>query len=102
MRISLGIKQPFQSGSFTVVPTVFHCPTCLLVWSSHYGELFSCFLFIPLLDRCLLHLQPTHMTKLLTNLLQAPANDCSSFGSEYLHYDSLSKVRGGIRDWFPW
>ena len=49
----------------------------------------------PLLDQWLLHLQPTHMTKLLTNLLQAPANDCSSFGSEYLHYDSLSKVRGG-------
>ena len=30
-----------------------------------------------LLDQCLLHLYPTHMTELPTYLSQAPANDCS-------------------------
>ena len=40
----------------------------------------------PLLDQCLLHLHPTHMTDLPTYLSQAPANDCSSFRSEHLHY----------------
>ena len=59
-------------------------------------------LSVHLLDQGLLHVHALHMTDLTTYLLQAPANDCSTFGSEYLHYDSLSKVRGGIRDWLPW
>ena len=93
MRISLGIKQPFQSGSFTVVPTVFHYPllaslhgqatkeSCFLVFCSSPCSTSACF--------------PYALLTWLTNLLQAPANDCSSFGSEDLHYDSLSKVGGG-------
>ena len=31
----------------------------------------------PLLDQCLLHLHPTHMTDLPIYLLQAPSSDCS-------------------------
>ena len=67
---------PFLPPSFLSCPP-FHLPSRIYVWSGHQDGSEQ-----PLLNQCLLHLCPTCPTC----LFQAPADHCSSFKSEHLHY----------------
>lgn len=51
----------------------------------------------PLLNQCLPHLDPAHMTDLPIYIPPTPASGCSSTRSEPFHRDSLAYQRGDER-----